>query len=194
MSVSLPAVAATQGRTATPSPAAISAVAAVVCCGAIFGFFYAWVCSTMWGLDAADPRVAIEAMQAMNASVRNFVFFPAFFLTPVVVLTAALLSWRERRATAAALLLSSGLLYLVGGLGLTLAVNVPMNDALAQVQVTTAEESRQVWSDYSSRWQVFNQIRTAVSGVSLLLAAVALAHLRPARPTLTGSGDGSTRQ
>ena len=36
-------------------------------CGAIFGFFYAWVCSTMWGLDSADPRVAIAAMQAMNA-------------------------------------------------------------------------------------------------------------------------------
>lgn len=30
--------------------------------GAIFGFFYAWVCSTMWGLDQIDPNVAIEAM------------------------------------------------------------------------------------------------------------------------------------
>ena len=45
--------------------------------GAIFGFFYAWICSTMWGLDAADPNVAISAMQAMNASVRNLVFVPA---------------------------------------------------------------------------------------------------------------------
>ncbi|MEX0278502.1 MAG: hypothetical protein AB3N19_13365, partial [Ruegeria sp.] len=53
--------------------------------GAIFGFFYAWVCSTMWGLDAANPRTAIAAMQAMNASVRNAVFFPAFFLTPVIL-------------------------------------------------------------------------------------------------------------
>lgn len=53
--------------------------------GAIFGFFYAWVCSTMWGLDAADPRVAISAMQAMNASVRNIVFAPAFFGTPVAL-------------------------------------------------------------------------------------------------------------
>jgi len=33
---------------------------------AIFGFFFAWVCSTMWGLDALDPRVAITAMQGMN--------------------------------------------------------------------------------------------------------------------------------
>ena len=44
---------------------------------AIFGFFYAWVCSTMWGLDQTDPVVAITAMQAMNASVRNAVFAPA---------------------------------------------------------------------------------------------------------------------
>ena len=51
---------------------------------ALFGFFYAWVCSTMWGLDMADPRVAIAAMQAMNASVRNAVFAPAFFGTAPV--------------------------------------------------------------------------------------------------------------
>ncbi|WGW03767.1 hypothetical protein [Tropicibacter oceani] len=30
--------------------------------GAIFGFFYAWACSTMWGLDAIDPEdVAVPA-------------------------------------------------------------------------------------------------------------------------------------
>lgn len=61
--------------------------------GAIFGFFFAWVCSTMWGLDDADPRVAIEAMQAMNASVRNWVFAPAFFGTPVFLAAAAAVAW-----------------------------------------------------------------------------------------------------
>ncbi len=68
-----------------PSAFSVSATVAVLLTGAIFGFFYAWVCSTMWGLDDADPRVAIAAMQAMNASVRNAVFFPAFFLTPVAL-------------------------------------------------------------------------------------------------------------
>ena len=52
----------------------IAGLLSVVFSGAIFGFFYAWVCSTMWGLDATDPRVAIQAMQAMNGSVRNAVF------------------------------------------------------------------------------------------------------------------------
>ena len=64
-------------------------IVSILFCGAVFGFFYAWVCSTMWGLDQADPRIAIAAMQAMNASVRNAVFFPAFFLTPIVLAVAA---------------------------------------------------------------------------------------------------------
>ena len=48
----------------------------------------------MWGLYAADPQVAIAAMQAMNASVRNAVFAPAFFGMPLVLLVTALA--RER--------------------------------------------------------------------------------------------------
>ena len=36
-----------------------SAYVSLVLTAAIFGFFYDWVCSTMWGLDAGDPRVAI---------------------------------------------------------------------------------------------------------------------------------------
>ena len=80
-----------------PSVFLTSAVISILLSGAIFGFFYAWVCSTMWGLDAADPRVAIAAMQAMNASVRNAVFFPAFFLTPVALGATALLARSEGR-------------------------------------------------------------------------------------------------
>ena len=39
---------------------------ALLLAGAIFGFFYAWVCSTMWGLDSAHPVAAITAMQAVT--------------------------------------------------------------------------------------------------------------------------------
>jgi uncharacterized membrane protein len=53
--------------------------------GAMLEFFSAWVRSTMWGLHAAPPAIAIQAMQAMNASVRNAVFAPAFFGTPIAL-------------------------------------------------------------------------------------------------------------
>ena len=138
---------------------------------AIFGFFYAWVCSTMWGLDAADPRVAIAAMQAMNASVRNIVFFPAFFLTPLArAITAALLARRQRGPAIAFAV--GALIYLLGGLILTITINVPMNEALALTAIPDdAGAATDIWRAYSERWQFWNQTRTLASGLAFLAAA-----------------------
>lgn len=154
------------------------ALIAVVLTGAIFGFFYAWVCSTMWGLDDADPRVAVAAMQAMNASVRNAVFFPAFFLTPVVLGLAALLLQRSDRRRAAFWFGLAAATYLLGGLVLTMVVNVPMNEDLARYsgELTEADAAR-IWRDYSQPWQVWNAARTVASGAALAFAANGLRFL-----------------
>lgn len=158
-----------------PTPSLVTTVVALLLTGAIFGFFYAWVCSTMWGLDAADPRVAIAAMQAMNASVRNWAFFPAFFLTPVVLAAAAGLAWRESRRRSALWLGSAAFLYAGGALALTMLVNIPMNEALAATPVpATAEEARAVWAAYSPTWQVWNTVRTFASGIALVFGLVGL--------------------
>lgn len=155
-----------------------AAVGGVLFSGAIFGFFYAWVCSTMWGLDAADPRVAIEAMQAMNASVRNAVFFPAFFGTPFVLGGIAVALGRTGQGRAGRLFGAAAVVYLLGGLVLTAAVNVPMNEELAVTAVPADIEAAQViWDDYSGRWQFWNQTRTVFSGISLALAAVGLTRI-----------------
>lgn len=138
---------------------------------AIFGFFFAWVCSTMWGLDATDPRVAIAAMQSMNASVRNAVFFPAFFLTPVTMTITAALLFNTQRGPAIAFA-AGALIYLLGGLILTLAVNVPMNDVLAQTSIPDDQKAAaDIWRAYSQPWQFWNQIRMAASGIAFLAAA-----------------------
>lgn len=139
--------------------------------GAIFGFFYAWVCSTMWGLDATDPRIAIAAMQAVNGAVRNSVFFPAFFLTPAALALTAALLYRIGQRPSAAAFGAGAAVYLGFGLILTMAINVPMNEALAVVQIPQdIEAARIIWQDYSPRWQVWNTLRTIASGVTVLLA------------------------
>ncbi|UXN58613.1 DUF1772 domain-containing protein [Phyllobacterium zundukense] len=159
-------------------------ITSIVFCGAIFGFFYAWICSTMWGLDQADPRVAIAAMQAMNGSVRNAVFFPAFFLTPVVLTITALVLRRAVQTSAAAWFLAAAVVYFAFGLFLTMAVNVPMNEALAAVNVPTdLETAREIWEGYSGRWQFWNQVRTVASGAALVFAAIGLTRLRGIAPT-----------
>ncbi len=160
------------------APTQITAFAALLLSGAIFGFFYAWVCSTMWGLDALDPRLAIPAMQEMNASVRNAVFAPAFFGTPFVLALAALLAWHDGGTAAAMAFGAAALVYGLGGMVLTVLVNVPMNQALAQQVVPDdIETARAIWQDYSPRWQMFNMIRTGFSGLALLLCGWGLMRL-----------------
>ncbi len=155
----------------------LSAFASLLLSGAIFGFFYAWVCSTMWGLDAAPPRVAVEAMQAMNASVRNAVFAPAFFATPLVLAITAGLAFAAQNRIAAISFAAAALVYLFGGLILTMMVNVPMNEALALEAPATDAEAAEIWAAYSPRWQLFNQLRTIASGLALLLTGYGLLRL-----------------
>lgn len=154
-----------------------TATGSIIFTGAIFGFFYAWVCSTMWGLDAADPRVAIEAMQAMNESVRNAVFFPAFFLTPIVLGAAGAMLHAAGRRPASRWFGAAAVVYLLGGLVLTMTVNVPMNEDLAGLLVPSSRRAAEaIWSHYSSRWQLFNTLRMVASGLALTLASIGLRH------------------
>lgn len=148
--------------------------------GAIFGFFYAWVCSTLWGLDAIDPDVAITAMQAMNASVRNPVFFPAFFLTPMILAATSCIALVQQHRRAAALFGAAAGLYILGAFLVTATVNVPMNEALSQVTIPSdITAARHIWQEYSSSWQFWNMLRTITSGASLLLTGVAIYCLKP---------------
>ena len=143
--------------------------------GAMFGFFFAWVCSTMWGLDAAGPNVAIAAMQAMNASVRNWVFAPAFFGTPVLLMFTALAALRAGERRAATGFALAGLLYVLGAMVPTMTVNVPLNEALALVETPLgAAEAGDAWRAYSGPWQAWNAVRTVAAGLVLALAGWSL--------------------
>lgn len=151
------------------------AVLALLFSGAIFGFFYAWVCSTMWGLDAADPNVAIAAMQTMNASVRNLVFAPAFWGTSLVLMVTALVAWKCGEARAALFFGAGGILYVLGAMVPTVTVNVALNETLALVEtpLDTARAAA-VWQAYSEPWQRWNTVRTVGSGVTLLLTGLGI--------------------
>lgn len=157
---------------------ALSAIISVVFTGAIFGFFYAWICSTMWGLDNGDPRIAIAAMQAMNASVRNIVFAPAFFGTGPVLIVTALIKFKAGERFSGICFALAGAVYLIFAMGLTMAINVPMNEALALVSIPEdINAARLLWQDYSQPWQMWNVTRTIASGIALVLAALGAVRL-----------------
>jgi len=147
---------------------------ATIFAAAMFGFFFAWVSSTMWGLDASDPRIAISAMQAMNASVRNMVFGIAFFGTvPILVLTAVWAYASGARQTALGFAIASA--FAAGSVAITFTVHVPMNLSLAALEVPTDQaDARAVWAAYAPPWQVWNAVRTVTSGFAVAAASWAL--------------------
>jgi uncharacterized membrane protein len=143
--------------------------------GAMAGFFYAYSMSVMWALDAVDPKAAIASMQSINIVVRNAIFFPAFFGTPVVALLAAGLWWKAGAGQVALLLVLAALVYLAGAFLLTILANVPMNEALAIATIPTdPEQARTLWQNYSGPWTMWNHVRTVASLLSLLLVGWAL--------------------
>jgi uncharacterized membrane protein len=134
------------------------------------GFFWSWSFTVMPGLAAAEPQHALAAMQAANANIRSpffaFVFFGAA-LTPLLAAGSA------RGSAASRWALAAGVVQFLGVIGVTLAVNVPMNEALARLDPGAAG-SVAAWRDYLARWTAWNHIRVAAATLSLLLAAQAL--------------------
>lgn len=143
--------------------------------GAIFGFFYAYSVSVIWGLEATDPKSAIAAMQGINRVVRNAAFAPAFFGTPLALAASALLACFAASRRAAFLLSLATATYVFGALMPTFLVNVPMNDALAAQAIPAGmDEAAGVWRDYSGRWIWWNHVRMAMSGLALLFTGAAI--------------------
>ena len=158
-----------------PLPHRLLATLATLAVAAHFGVFLAWICTTMWGLDAADPRLAIAAMQAMNDAVINAVFAPIFFGPPLLLLLTGLVFWRASAHKSAKLFGGATVLVFFGSVVLTRLANVPMNDALGALDVPQdIEAARVIWLEYSSDWQFWNVSRTIASGGATLLALLAL--------------------
>ena len=150
-------------------------VAASLFPAAIFGFFYAWSCSVMWGLDTVDPRAAIEAMQGVNREIRNAAFAPAFFGTPMALAATAALAAMARQRPAAVLLGLAAIVYLLGAMLLTIMINVPMNEALGTIAIPAdVDAARELWRRYSSEWTFWNHVRTGFSALAVLLTSAAL--------------------
>jgi hypothetical protein len=83
--------------TATPLAGAANSVAgdkvrddlvlggATVSMGLLAGFFYSYACSVMPGLHGAADRTVVDAMQHINRSIENPVFFATFLGAPALV-------------------------------------------------------------------------------------------------------------
>jgi len=138
-------------------------------CGLIAGVFFAFSSFVMKALGRIQPAAGIAAMQSINIAVINPWFMAAFMGTALACAVLAVVSLLTWGSPGAGYLLAGSLLYLVGTFGVTMAFNVPRNNALAAVN-PTSPEGGQVWAGYLGSWTSWNTVRT----VAALAAAGAL--------------------
>lgn len=147
---------------------------AVLVSGGVFGFFYAWSFTVMRGLGRTDPVAAIEAMQAVNASIVTGSFALIFFGTPAITAGGGGLAWLAGERAAAAWLGVATVAYMLGCFAVTVAANIPMNDALARLDARAEADPAAAWAAYAGPWTAWNHVRTAACGATLLAATLAL--------------------
>ncbi len=112
-------------------------------CGLVAGVFFAFSTFVMNALARLQAKEGIAAMQSINITAINPLFMVALFGTAaacIFLAVSSLLNWQQ---PGAAYLLVGSLLYLVGTVLVTIAFNVPLNDALAISWVQLALRDRQ---------------------------------------------------
>lgn len=143
---------------------------AAVGSGLTAGIFFAFSTFVMQALGRQAPAAGISAMQAINITVINPWFMAAFFGPAVVALALAIAG---RGQPEFAYWLAGALLYGVGTVGVTIAGNVPLNDALAAVSPGSAEGAT-LWAKYLTDWTIWNHVRTLAAFMASTLFTLSL--------------------
>jgi uncharacterized membrane protein len=142
-------------------------------CGLSAGAFFAFSAFVMPALARLPAAQAIAAMQSINKLAVTPAFMTAVFGTALACAGLAVWSvvaWDQRSAP---LVLAGSAVYLAGTIVVTMAANVPLNNALAIIRPDEAGAAGQ-WSGYLSRWVAWNHVRAAAALTAAALLAVAL--------------------
>jgi uncharacterized membrane protein len=144
----------------------------VLGCGLIAGVFFAFSSFVMNALARLESPQGIAAMQFINITAINPSFMVVFLGTAMacVFLTVfSLLKWHQPDAI---YLLTGSLLYLLVTFLVTIAFNVPLNDALAKVEPTSTEGAN-LWASYLTLWTFWNHVRTVAALAATAVFSIA---------------------
>ena len=136
---------------------------AVIAYALVGGVFLAFSDFIMRSLAEAG---GVRTMQAINREVFRWVFMTLFIGMAPVSLAIAAYGAFVVGGGAGSLLALAGLVYFIGCFGVTVFFNVPMNDALAGVDASSAAAGTYWEETYLPRWTFWNTIRTIASSAS----------------------------
>ncbi|MBC9031684.1 DUF1772 domain-containing protein [Sphingomonas sp. JC676] len=139
-------------------------------CGLIGGLYFAFSTFIMTSLGRIDHPAGIAAMNAINMDIQRSVFLPLFLATTLSAAALAVIGMVHGSEPGAISMIAGGLFYVIGMFAVTMALNVPLNDALAAA--AGGPDAAMVWTRYLREWTLWNHVRT----ISSTLACIAFMH------------------
>jgi uncharacterized membrane protein len=151
-------------------------ITAAVGAGLVAGVLLAFSTAVMKALSRLPSEQGIQAMQHVNVIIINPVFLGLFMgtaLLSAMLGLAAVFSWDTPGSP---WLLMGALAYLIGTFGVTMAINVPLNNRLAVADPSSAQAAG-LWSFYLARWVRWNHFRTLWGTVAAAAFAIGASRL-----------------
>jgi len=150
-------------------------IAATMTTGLVAGVFGLYSHTVMPGLGRTDDRTFVGAFQAMDRAIIN-PWFMAGFLGALLFTAASVLVHLPRDARGPLPWIIVALVLYVIAFAITIAVNVPLNDALkAAGDPDTIGDLAAVRSRFDeARWAAWNLVRTITSTVAFATLCWAL--------------------
>lgn len=145
---------------------------ATVTTGLVAGAFVLYAHTVMPGLAKVDDRTFVAAFQALDRAIINpwFMLF-GFLGSPVLTALAAVLTWDDEAFAWVATALAAYVVVAV----VTIAVNVPRNDALKAAGAPDAIDAAAARAAFDEvRWARWNHLRVVLSVAAFVLLCVAL--------------------
>lgn len=149
--------------------------AAVVGSGLNAGLFWAYQTSVVPALRRAADTTYLEAFQHINVAIENPAFLVVFTGTPLVLVAATVATGNPFTSRPAALLAAASVASIVGVIGVTVLRNIPLNERMAALDLTTATDvaAHGLRTSVEAAWARWNTVRTVAAVVSFGLAVAA---------------------
>jgi uncharacterized membrane protein len=139
-----------------------------LCAGLMAGTYFAFSGFIMRSFSTMDTMGAIAAMNAINVTIQKSLFMALFFGSTIIGLLMVVFGFWQWGNPGADRSLAAGVIYVVGMFAVTVAANVPLNNALARVS-SGGEEAARTWGHYLNRWTRWNTLRTIASVATLVI-------------------------
>lgn len=151
-------------------------LASVITTALSAGLFYAWVVSIIPGTKKISDQAYLETMQSINREILNPGFFILFIGALLLLTACCYLQYTFRVDTVFYLTLAAALFYSLGTVGTTMFGNVPLNNMVEAMDLTsfTAADFSKARQAFENQWNNLNLIRTIAALVSFVLILMAL--------------------